>query len=113
MDRLTRTLLGRALLCLVLLAGQQAAFAHPIAHVFASQGRHATFDAAPQSGDPAAPSELCGFHSSLSAVLGAIAQAAQCFVPPAVIGVAYPAPARLSIPLPPPPSASRDPPLHS
>ena len=113
MDRITRTLLGRVLLCLVLLAGQQAASSHPISHVFASQGQPATFDSAQPSGDPAAPSELCGFHSSLSTVLGAIAQAAQCFVPPAVIDVAYPAPLRRSIPLAPPPPASRDPPLYS
>jgi hypothetical protein len=33
MDRMTRTLLGRVLLCLVLLAGWQSALVHPLTHV--------------------------------------------------------------------------------
>jgi hypothetical protein len=113
MDRTTRALLGRAILCLVLLSGQQVALAHPITHLFAAGSEPAATDSAAPSGAPAGSSELCSFHSSLSAVLGAVAQAAASFVPPAVVDVAYPAPAWRAIPLAPPPSASRDPPLFS
>jgi len=113
MDRTTRALLGRAILCLVLLCAQQAALAHPIAHLFAADGKPAATDSAAPSGVPAGPGELCGFHSSLSAVLGAVAQAPAAFVPPAVVDVAHPPLARRAIRLAPPPPASRDPPLFS
>jgi len=110
----TTALLGRVLLCVVLLAGQQAALAHPIAHVFVGKGGAAVFDPSVAKHDhPAGSSELCAFHSSLAGVLCALAHAAAPFVAPALVDVAYAAPARRPSPLAPPLPASRDPPFRS
>jgi hypothetical protein len=73
MDQMTRTLLGRVLLCLVLLAGWQSALVHPLTHVDKNGGYVHLTDGQPKP-KKSDSSGLCDVLAALAACVAGTMQ---------------------------------------